>query len=44
MLKGAGALEQAASALKRLSTTLSDAQELVRELAREVTEAEEAAE
>ena len=44
MVKGASALEQAAAALKRLSTTLSDAQELVRELAREVTEAEEAAE
>jgi uncharacterized protein YukE len=43
MVKGAGALEQAAAALKRLSTTLSDAQELVRELAHEVTEAEEAA-
>jgi uncharacterized protein YukE len=43
MVKGAGALEQAAAALKRLSTTLSDAQELVRELAREVVEAEEAA-
>jgi hypothetical protein len=43
MAKGASALEQAAAALKRLSTTLSDAQELVRELAREVTEAEEAA-
>ena len=43
MVKGAGALEQAAAALKRLSTTLSDAQQLVRELAREVVEAEEAA-
>lgn len=43
MVKGAGALEQAAASLKRLSTTLSDAQELVRELARELTEAEEAA-
>jgi uncharacterized protein YukE len=43
MVNGASALEQAAAALKRLSTTLSDAQELVRELAREVTEAEEAA-
>jgi uncharacterized protein YukE len=43
MVEGAGALEQAAAALKRLSTTLSDAQELVRELAREVVEAEEAA-
>ena len=43
MVDGAGALEQAAAALKRLSTTLSDAQQLVRELAREVVEAEEAA-
>jgi uncharacterized protein YukE len=43
MVKGSAALEQAAAALKRLSTTLSDAQELVRELAREVVEAEEAA-
>jgi uncharacterized protein YukE len=43
MVNGADALEQAASSLKRLSTTLSDAQQLVRELAREVVEAEEAA-
>ncbi len=43
MVEGAGALEQAAAALRRLSTTLSDAQQLVRELAREVVEAEEAA-
>ncbi len=43
MVEGAGALEQAAAALQRLSTTLSDAQQLVRELAREVVEAEEAA-
>jgi uncharacterized protein YukE len=44
MVKAAGALEQAAASLKRLSTTLSEAQELVRSLAREVVEAEEAAE
>jgi Proteins of 100 residues with WXG len=44
MVRGAAGLEQAAAALKRLSTTLRDAQELVEQLAREVVEAEEAAE
>src|SRR4051794_302666 len=43
MSHGASGLEQAAGALRRLSTTLDEAQTLVRKLADEVEEAEEAA-
>jgi uncharacterized protein YukE len=44
MARGAGGLEQAAAALKRLSTTLSEAQQRVQRLADEVVAAEEEAE